>query len=184
MRVSPTIIAALSLILLLGASRKTVVAQVWQPGFHKLLGQPAPKLDLSEWINDKPKTLDKLKGKVVLLDIFQIICPGCHMAHPRIVEFQKRYGKQGLEVLGIAVAFEYQSAQRPDRIKKYVKANAYPYPVAIDRNMTATFRKYQSGGTPWTVLIDRDGKVRYADFFREQKIEAKIKKLLAEHGEK
>ena len=83
-------------------------------------------------------------------------------------------------MLGIAVAFEYQSSQKPDRIKQYVKENDYPYPVAIDRDMTATFRKYQSGGTPWTVLIDRAGNIRHLGFFRGPEIEAKIQTLLAE----
>ena len=61
-----------------------------------------------------------------------------------------------------------------------MKDKGYPYPVAIDRNMTATFRKYQSGGTPWTVLIDRAGKIRHIGFFRGPEIEAKIRTLLAE----
>lgn len=142
----------------------------------------APELDVSEWISGDPNTLKALRGKVVLLDFFQIICPGCHAAYPIIAEFQKHYEEQGLAVLGIAVAFEYQSAQKPDRMKAYVKSNAYPYPVAIDRNMTNTFRKYQSRGTPWCVLIDRLGRVRHMGFFRGKEIESMIQKLLAEES--
>lgn len=140
----------------------------------------APELDVSEWIRGGTNTLESLRGKVVLLDFFQIICPGCHAAHPIIAGFQERYEQQGLAVLGIAVAFEYQSAQRPDRIKAYVKSNAYPYPVAIDSNMTNTFYKYQSRGTPWCVLIDQAGRVRHMGFFRDKQIESIIQHLLAE----
>ena len=144
------------------------------------IGNSAPELDVSEWIRGNPTTLQALRGKVVLLDFFQIICPGCRIAHVHIEEFQKRYEKHGLAVLGIAVAFEYLDSQKPDRIKAYVESKAFSYPVAIDRNMTKTFAKYHSRGTPWCVLIDRSGKVRYMGFFRDNQVESIIQKLLIE----
>ena len=79
-------------------------------------GKLAPLLAVQEWVRGKPTTLDDLKGNVVLLDIFQIICPGCRAAHPHIVQMQKRYGEQGFQVLGLAVAFEYFNVQTPPSI--------------------------------------------------------------------
>ena len=145
-----------------------------------VLNQIAPALSIGEWIRGKPTSLDALKGKVVLLDIFQIICPGCHMAHPKIVQMMNRYQDQGLQVLGLAVAFEHQSVQAPEDIRRFVNDKAYPYPVAIDHQLTDTFRRYRAGGTPYAVLIDRAGRVRYLDFFRQDLLEPLIQQLLKE----
>lgn len=146
------------------------------------LGQPAPALAIQEWVRGTPTTLDDLKGKVVLLDIFQIICPGCHAAHPEIVRMQKRYADLGFDVLGLAVAFEYESVQTPKHIRDYVARKEYPYPVAIDKGLTNTFRRYRSRGTPYTVLIDRQGRIRYLDFFRLNRVEALVQQLLNEEA--
>jgi thiol-disulfide isomerase/thioredoxin len=145
-----------------------------------LLGRPAPALDVSEWVAGTAQSLDKLKGKVVLLDVFQIICPGCEAAHPQIVQLAKDYRDSGLEVVGLAVAFELQDSQQPEAIRKYVSDKEFPYPVAIDRDLTTTFEEYDAGGTPWTVLIDRQGTVRYASVFNQGQVERLVKQLLAE----
>ncbi len=144
------------------------------------LGKPAPALAVDEWVRGRPTTLDELKGKVVLLDIFQIICPGCHRAHPEIVRMQKQYEEDGFEVLGLAVAFELHGAQTPEKIRRYVDRKAYPYPVALDKGLIETFQRYGARGTPYTVLIDRQGRIRYLDFFRLAAVESTIRELLHE----
>lgn len=146
----------------------------------EVLGKPAPEIEVDGWIAGDSLNLSELKGKVVLLDMFQIICPGCEAAHPKIESLRERYADDGLEVVGLAVAFEYESAQTPEKIKDYVTKKEFPFPTAIDHDLTATFRKFKAGGTPWTVLIDRNGTVRYASFFQEEEVEEKIKALLKE----
>lgn len=146
------------------------------------VGDLAPALAVQEWVRGKPTTLDELQGKVVLLDIFQIICPGCHAAHPEIVRMRERYADRGFEVIGLAVAFEYESVQTPKHIRNYVERKDYPYAVAIDKGLTETFRRYRSRGTPYTVLIDRKGRIRYLDFFRLHQVEATVQQLLDEEA--
>ena len=146
------------------------------------LDRLAPALAVQEWARGEPTTLDALKGKVVLLDLFQIICPGCHAAHPHIVRLQKEYEDEGFEVLGMAVAFEYEWAQTPLLIRGYVDALAFPYPVAIDEGLIETFRRYRAQGTPYTALIDRNGRIRYLDFFRLARVEPLLQQLLGEEG--
>ena len=146
------------------------------------LDRLAPALAVQEWARGRPTTLDALKGKVVLLDLFQIICPGCRAAHPHIVRMQKEYEDEGFEVLGMAVAFEYEWAQTPLLIRGYVDAMAFPYPVAIDEGLIETFRRYRAQGTPYTALIDRNGRIRYLDFFRLDRVEPLLQQLLAEEG--
>ncbi len=146
----------------------------------ELLGHDAPALAVAEWIEGEPAMLDGLAGKVVLLDFFQIICPGCQRAKPQIEALHEEYKDQGLEVIGVAVAFENEDHQKAEAIKAYVEKTGYAWPVAIDEGMTETFTRYQAMGSPWTVLIDRSGKVRHASFYRDEEVSRRVADLLKE----
>jgi thiol-disulfide isomerase/thioredoxin len=71
------------------------------------LGQKAPLLSLSDWVQGEPLNLDQLSGRVVLVEVFQVNCPGCFLyALPQAVDLYQRYSDHGLSVLGVATAFE------------------------------------------------------------------------------
>jgi len=71
------------------------------------LGQKAPLLSLSEWVQGEPVNFDQLSGRVVLVEVFQVNCPGCFLyALPQAVDLYQRYSDHGLSVLGVATAFE------------------------------------------------------------------------------
>lgn len=71
------------------------------------LGQKAPLLSVSDWIQGDEVNFDRLLGQVVLVEVFQVNCPGCFLyALPQAVELYRKYSEQGLAVLGIATAFE------------------------------------------------------------------------------
>ena len=63
---------------------------------------PAPELAVSEWLNtDTPLTLAGLRGQVVVIEAFQMLCPGC-VAHglPQAQRVQSAFGRD-LVVLGL-----------------------------------------------------------------------------------
>lgn len=71
------------------------------------LGKKAPLLSVSDWVQGEPVNLDQLTGKVVLVEVFQVNCPGCFLySLPVAVDLHHRYSDRGLVVLGIATAFE------------------------------------------------------------------------------
>ena len=71
------------------------------------LGQKAPLLSLSDWVQGEPVNFDQLSGRVVLVEVFQVNCPGCFLyALPQAVDLYQRYSDHGLSVLGVATAFE------------------------------------------------------------------------------
>jgi peroxiredoxin len=71
------------------------------------IGQKAPLLAVSDWVQGKPVNFDQLSGRVVLVEVFQVNCPGCFLyALPQAVDLYQRYSDQGLSVLGVATAFE------------------------------------------------------------------------------
>jgi hypothetical protein len=71
------------------------------------IGQKAPLLAVSDWVQGEPANLDQLSGSVVLVEVFQVNCPGCFLyALPQAVDLYQRYSDHGLSVLGVATAFE------------------------------------------------------------------------------
>src|SRR5919198_3759985 len=71
------------------------------------IGDKAPNLAVSEWVQGRPTNIDKEKGKVVLVEVFQVNCPGC-FTHgiPQAIDMYRKYHDNGLRVLGLATAFE------------------------------------------------------------------------------
>jgi hypothetical protein len=71
------------------------------------IGQKAPLFSVSDWVQGEPTNFDQLTGNVVLVEVFQVNCPGCFLhALPQAIDFHQCYLYKGLIVLGIATAFE------------------------------------------------------------------------------
>lgn len=71
------------------------------------MDKKAPFLSISEWVQGEPVNLDQLIGNVVLIEVFQVNCPGCFLySLPMAVDLHHQYSDQGLVVLGLATAFE------------------------------------------------------------------------------
>lgn len=71
------------------------------------IGDPAPELRLAEWLQGNSTNLHQLLGRVVLIEVFQVNCPGCFLySLPQSVDLYQRYSNKGLVVLGVATAFE------------------------------------------------------------------------------
>ncbi|MEW6604702.1 MAG: TlpA family protein disulfide reductase, partial [Thermoproteota archaeon] len=71
------------------------------------IGSKAPNLKVSTWVQGKPTNIDKEKGNVVLVEVFQVNCPGCFLyGIPEAIDIYKKYKDKGLTVLGVATAFE------------------------------------------------------------------------------
>jgi len=72
-----------------------------------VIGQKAPNLGVSEWVQGAPTNIDKEKDKIILVEVFQVNCPGCFMhALPEAINIYNKYKDDGVRVLGIATAFE------------------------------------------------------------------------------
>ena len=102
----------------------------------------------------KEVTLSDYKGKVILLDFWATWCGPCKVEIPGFVDFQNRYGKDGLQIIGISVDDTVE--QLTPFIKEY-KMN-YPVLQGLGRDEVA-----QAFGAvlalPHTVMISRDGKI-------------------------
>ena len=71
------------------------------------IGKKAPNLKVSEWVQGNDSNLDQHGGNVVLVEVFQVNCPGCFMyGIPEAIEIFNKYKSKGVSVLGMATAFE------------------------------------------------------------------------------
>ncbi len=130
----------------------------------------APELDIERWFNtDEPLTLADLRGKVVVLHAFQMLCPGCVLhGTPLAQRVHDRFAGDDLVVIGIHTVFEHHGAMTPVSLEAYLYEFKVTMPVGVDRqtgdHLPATMDAYQMRGTPTLVLIDRVGRVRQHAF--------------------
>jgi len=85
------------------------------------IGSKAPNLDVSSWVQGKQTNIDKEKGNVVLVEVFQVNCPGCFLyGIPEAIDLHKKYKDKGLTILGVATAFEDFEKNNLQNLEKLV----------------------------------------------------------------
>ena len=137
--------------------------------------QPAPELAVSQWFNTKENvTLAALRGRVVLLHAFQMLCPGC-VSHgtPQAERIHRMFGGAEVAVIGIHTVFEHHAAMTPVSLEAYIHEYRLTFPIGVDEAGTGTpipvtMGRYQMRGTPTSILIGRDGSIRHHGFGQEQ----------------
>ncbi len=71
------------------------------------IGEKAPSLKVSQWVQGLPTNFDKEKDHIVLVEVFQVNCPGCFLyGIPEAINIYNKYHSEGVTVLGLATAFE------------------------------------------------------------------------------
>lgn len=140
-----------------------VQAQDTSPGLP--IGQPAKEWIVKDWINSDPLTLEKLRGKVVLVRWWTgPACPYCSGSAPALNEFHESYTDDGLTVIG----FYHHKSRKPltiESVKKMAGDLGFTFPVAIDydwKTLTEWWlRDHSRGWTSVTFLLDREGIIRH-----------------------
>jgi len=126
-------------------------------------------------IENKDVTLSTLKGKVILLDFWATWCGPCKIEIPWFIEFQQKYGKSGLQVVGVSVD------DTVAKLKLYVAQMKMNYLVlqglGHDDLQDAFGPMF---GIPVTAIISRDGKVcaKHTGLSSKEEFERQIKSLL------
>lgn len=145
--------------------------------------QLAPEFTgINQWLNGDPLTLQKLRGKVVLVDFWTYTCINCINTLPYVKAWNAKYKDQGLAVIGVHTP-EYPFERNTDNVKTAIKRFGITYPVAQD-NDYATWNAYSNQYWPAFYLIDKSGHVVYTHFGEGDydKTEAAIRTLLAQKG--
>lgn len=108
----------------------------------------------------------RFDGKVVLVNIFGTWCPNCNDEAPLLAAWQRRYGDQGLQIVGLA----YEFSGDPERDRRQLRRFAERYDVTYPLLLAGTSDKQDAAATlpdlsaiksyPTSIFIGRDGKVR------------------------
>lgn len=133
--------------------------------------QQAPELAVSQWFNagETPPTLLGLRGRVVVIEAFQMLCPGC-VSHgiPQAKRIQQVFGTD-LTVLGLHTVFEHHQAMTPVSLEAFLYEYGVTFPVGVDApqagsDTPTTMTRYALRGTPSLIVIDRAGALRANTF--------------------
>jgi len=139
-------------------------------------GALAPPIQAELWFNaDADLSLEALRGKVVVLHAFQMLCPGC-VSHAvpqarRLHEIARSIDT--LAIVGVHTVFEHHAAMGPVSLEAFLHEYKITFPVAVDRAaadggpIPQTMAAYGFQGTPSTVVIDREGRVVRSSFGAE-----------------
>jgi len=207
-------------------------------------------LQISKWVQGTSTNIDQLAGNVVVIEVFQVNCPGCFLyGIPQAISLYEKFKNKNVKILGVATAFEdydkntlqnlelllsdnqvigetfkalKQHGKLVDGNKLYYKI---PFPVAFDKVIkmpfdvsdkmifnfidtyfpdfstfsdkdkadlidkvrnylqnkefsASTFETYRLRGTPSSVVIDKEGILRYSFFGSEGYLEGAVNELL------
>lgn len=129
---------------------------------------PAPEWQVERWFNtDRPLSLAGLRGKVVVLHAFQMLCPGC-VSHgvPQAERLHRLLEGEDAIVIGLHTVFEHHAAMTPVALEAFLHEYRVSHPVGVDlpsprSHVPTSMRAYGFEGTPSLVLIDCQGRIRH-----------------------
>jgi thiol-disulfide isomerase/thioredoxin len=151
----------LTLAFLIGASFSAYAASV---------SGPAPNFTLKSLDGPNVK-LSELRGNVVLLNFWASWCGPCREEMPLLNKIHKKYEPLGFTVLGVNV--EEQS----DAAKKFIAQRPVDFPILLD-NKNKVSKLYDVIAMPTTVVIDRDGNMRFLHQGYQSGDEAEYRKMV------
>ena len=127
------------------------------------LNVKAPELVGKTWFNtvgDKPLTLAGRKGKVTIVHFWTFGCINCRNNLPIYNRWDEKYGKQGVEIIGVHTP-ELANERDPKNVAREVKKLNIEYPVLFDGD-NRNWQNWEQKYWPTVYLLDKNGKVRYA----------------------
>jgi len=131
-----------------------------------IIGQKAPNFAVSDWVQGAPTNFDQEKDHIVLVEVFQVNCPGCFMhALPEAINIYNKYKDEGVRVIGIATAFEDYDKNTLDNLKMLVETGEV---IGETKSALSMYGQLQTGNKihykiPFPLAMDKltkiDGKV-------------------------
>ncbi len=145
-----------------------------------------PEWSVEQWFNT-PNTihLSDLRGKVVVIEAFQMLCPGC-VAHglPLAQEVYSTFSRDDVSVIGLHTVFEHHAAMTPVSLAAFLHEYRITFPVGVDapgkNSVPVTMERYGLRGTPTLLLVDRNGMLAAHHFgqISPLKLGAEIARLI------
>ena len=119
-----------------------------------LIGLPRPDFEMKD-PDGKLHAVSEWDGKVLVLNFWATWCTPCRKELPIFVELQEKYGPQGLQFLGLAV-------DTPEEVKSFMSGLPLNYPTLVGEDEAMDIARIYGnniGALPYTVIINRSGKI-------------------------
>lgn len=147
-----------------------------------------PEITAQRWLNaDTKQTLKAERGKVVVIAVCQMSCPGSQKyGLPQAMRLRRAFDEKEVAVLGLHMAFEKFDEQTPDKVAAFLEEQGITFPVALDKpngtDLPQTMKDYELQGTPAILIFDRQGRLRrhYLGAVDDLRIGAEVMALLIE----
>ena len=141
---------------------------------------------VTEWINSEPLSMNKLRGKVVLVHFWTNGCYNCKNNYPHYKAWQERYGGKDVAIVGIHTP-ETAGEHDIDRIKVQAARHGLKFPIAVD-NDGSNWKAWNNrcladglrGRPEGVVRYGWEGELSYKGADGEEKIRKLVDELLLE----
>ena len=216
------------------------------------IGSLAPRIKVSEWVQGRPIDTTQEKGNVVVVEVFQVNCPGCFLyGLPQVIDLYRRRRSDPVTIFGLATAFEDYDKNTLANLRLLLSTRevigetlralreygqlqpgnklpySIPFPVAMDlvvkesvpvtdsrimdfiesnvegyrsyserdkldifervrqylntkKYSAKTFEEFSLRGTPSTIIIDKNGRLRKKIFGASNDLDKMIQNLILE----
>jgi peroxiredoxin len=118
-----------------------------------MVGTPAPDFTLGS-LEGPNLRLSEYQGRVVMINFWATWCGPCRQEMPALQDIYQRYEPAGFTLLGVNVDAE------PDDARRMAEQLGVSFPLLLDASKEVS-KLYDIRAMPVTVLVDRDGRVRY-----------------------
>ncbi len=132
------------------------VAQATVSPSAAVAGMPRPDFQLPD-LDGTLRSPAEWDGKVLVVNFWATWCPPCRKEIPAFIELQDKYGERGLQFVGIAV-------DQRDAVQDYAEVIGINYPFLFGELEAIEVGKAYGnrfGALPFTVVVDRQGKVAF-----------------------
>ena len=140
-----------------------------------VIGQKAPNLKISKWVQGMDTNFDKEGDNIVLVEVFQVNCPGCFMyGIPEAIEIHNKYKADGVTVLGVATAFEDFDKNTLANLELLVNTGEV---VGETQKMLSQYGQLQDNKMKFKIPypVAMDSLIKQTDDVSKEKIDAMIK---------
>ena len=119
-----------------------------------------PEWEVAQWFNtQQPISLADLRGQVVLIH-----------AIPQARQVHEQFADQGVAMIGLHTVFEHHDAMQPHALAAFIHEYGLRFPVGVDapsadgQRVPRTMARWGLQGTPTTLVVDRQGRLRLRHF--------------------
>jgi thiol-disulfide isomerase/thioredoxin len=134
------------------------------------IGEKAPNLKVSKWVQGLPTNFDKEKDHVVLVEVFQVNCPGCFLyGIPEAINIYNKYRSDGVIVLGVATAFEDFDKNTMENLELLLKTGEV---IGDTKEALGQYGKLEDSKLPYKIPfpVAMDNLVKEAEPISESRI--------------